>query len=103
MKTCPCCGNEIPENSKRCPKCHIKIDNDFSDETLNLVDGSETQYKSLNDRELEELKVKLMIELLKSQEHIKINTNTIRNVVMISFVISIIAGIIIFILAVIGK
>lgn len=103
MKTCPCCGNEIPENSKRCPKCHIKIDNDFSDETLNLVDGSETQYKSLNDRELEELKVKLMIELLKSQEHIKSNTNTIRNVVMISFVISIIAGIIIFILAVIGK
>lgn len=102
MKTCPCCGNEIPEDSKRCPKCHIKIDDDFSNETLNFVDETENQYKTLNDRELEELKIKLMLELLKSQEHIKSNTNTIKNIVTIAFVVSVFVGIVSIILAVIG-
>lgn len=102
MKTCPCCGKEILENSKRCPKCHIKIEDDFSNDTLNFVDETENQYKTLNDRELEELKVKLMFELLKSQEYIKSNTTTIKNVAMISFIVGIIVGIMAIILTVIG-
>lgn len=101
MKNCPCCGNEIPDNSKRCPKCHIKIEDDFSNETLDFINETENQYKNLSDRELEELKVKLMFELLKSQEYIKSNTNTIKNVVIVSFIIGIIGGIITIILAVI--